>query len=96
GGGSSGRWSRDGRQLYFWDQHGKLMVATIRARPTLAVESVREIGGDVTLATGGGQSTGLFDVAPDGRVLVAAEMPGSFELILARNWLAGLTKSVRP
>ena len=96
GGGSAGRWSRDGRQLYFWDQRGKLMVATIRAHPTLAVENVREIGGDVTLATGGGQSTGLFDVAPDGRVLVAAEMPGSFELILVRNWLAGLPKSAKP
>ena len=96
GGASAGRWSHDGRQLYYWDQRGKLMVATIRAHPALAIESVREIGGDVTLATGGGQSTGLFDVAPDGRVLVAAQMPGSFNLILVRNWTAGLAQGTRP
>ncbi len=96
GGASAGRWARDGRQLYFWDQRGKLIVATVRARPALAVESVREIGGDVALATGGGQSTGLFDIAPDGRVLVAAQMPGSFNLILVRNWMAGLARSTKP
>ena len=95
GGASAGRWSRDGHQLYFWDQRGKLMVASIRARPALAVTSVRELGSDVTPATGGGQTTGLFDVAPDRRVLVAAQEPGSFDLILVRNWMAGLTGSPR-
>jgi serine/threonine-protein kinase len=90
GGAGGGRWSRDGHQLYFWDQRGKLMVATISAHPALAVASVREIGSDVTPATGGGQTTAMFDVAPDGRILVATQIPGSFDLILVRNWLAGL------
>jgi hypothetical protein len=45
------------------------------------------------LATGGGQNSGLFDIAADGRALVAEDRPGTFQLILVRNWKAGLSKS---
>ena len=90
GGGSGGRWSRDGRELYFWDQRGKLMAASIQSRPTLAVTGVREVGGDFVLANAGGQSDGLYDVGPDGRIIAAEQVSGSFQLILVRNWMAGL------
>ncbi len=94
GGASAGHWSHDGRTLYYWDQRGKLMAASIQAKPTLAVTSTREIGGHNELF-GGSPSTSMFDVAPDGRILVAEDMPGSFQLILVRNWMAGLAQTAR-
>ncbi len=90
GGASAGRWSHDGRTLYFWDQRGKLMAASIQARPILAVTGVREIGGHEEQLGGAGTNASLFDIAPDGRILVAKDVPGSFQMILVRNWQAAL------
>ena len=90
GGVTSGSWSRDGRRLYYWDERGKLMAATIQARPSLTVLSRTEVADDFSLALGLGGTYGQFDVAPDGRVLAAEQMSNTFELILVRNWMAGL------
>ena len=67
-----------------------LMAASIQSRPTLAVTGVREVGGDFVLANSGSQSDGLYDVGPDGRIVAAEQVSGSFQLILVRNWMAGL------
>jgi serine/threonine-protein kinase len=96
GGASAGRWSRDGKSLYYWDQRGKLVVVSIQTRPALAVSASRDFGGTAVLSTGGGQSSGLFDIAPDGRVLMAEDVPGSFQVILVRNWAAGLANAAAP
>ena len=90
GGVTSGSWSRDGRRLYYWDERGKLMAASIQARPSLTVLSRTEVADDFSLALGLGGTYGQFDVAPDGRVLAAEQMSNTFELILVRNWMAGL------
>jgi hypothetical protein len=50
GGASGARWSRDGREPYFWDHRGKLIASSIQARPALAAIGSREIGGDVSRA----------------------------------------------
>ncbi|HEY4099326.1 MAG TPA: protein kinase [Gemmatimonadales bacterium] len=92
GGASSGRWSRDGRTLYYWDERGKLLAVSIQSKPTLAVTGTREINASAVLSTAGGSNTGLYDVAPDGRILMAEDVRGSYEVILVRNWLAGVAK----
>ena len=96
GAASSGRWSHDGHTLYFWDQRGKLMAVSIVVRPALGITGVREIGGNGEPMGASITNASLFDVAPDGRVLVASEIPGSFNLILVRNWMAGLTQGSKP
>ena len=95
-GATSGRWSRDGRQLYFWSAHGALTVATIQARPSLAVTGVREIATDFAFSNGMGLTDALFDVAPDGRILAAEADKSGFEIVLVRNWTAGLGKEKKP
>ena len=70
-------------------------------RLSLVAERLRvsDGGGDASgvaghlLATGRGQNSGLFDIAPDGRALVAEDLPGTFQLIPVRNWKRGLAKS---
>ena len=96
GGSGSGRWSHDGRLLYFWDQRGKLMAAQIQVRPTLAVAGMREVGGNGEMSDASPTGSGLFAIAPDGRVLVAKEMPGSFQMVLVRNWMAALHMGATP
>jgi serine/threonine-protein kinase len=94
GGGSPPRWSRDGRTLWFFDQRGMLMVATIASRPALAVTSSREIRTDITpIGARGGRSNHTFDVAPDGRIIVTEDVPGAFDLILVRNGMTDLGKA---
>ncbi|HEY3934390.1 MAG TPA: protein kinase [Gemmatimonadales bacterium] len=96
GGATAGRWSHDGRSLYYWNQSGQLMVASIQSKPALTVTGTHEVAGHAVLAGGVGQNGGLFDITPDGRVLAAEELPGSFQLILVRNWMAGLTPAAKP
>lgn len=93
GGASPGRWSHDGRSLYFWDQRGVLMVASIASRPALAVTALREITTDVTPGAGFNSSNLTFDVAPDGRIIVAEEVRRSFDLLLVRNALSKLVQA---
>ncbi len=93
GGASAGRWSRDGKTLYYWDQRGNLVAVSIQPSPVLAITGSRDIETTAVLSSGGGQSTGLFDIAPDGRVLMAEDVPGSFQLILVRNWTAALPRN---
>jgi serine/threonine-protein kinase len=95
-GATAGRWSRDGKLLYYWNQRGQLMAASIQSKPALAVTATREVPGHPALATGGAQNGGLFDIAPDGRILVSEELPGTYQLILVRNWAAGLGANARP
>ena len=89
GGASPGRWSRDGRSVYFWDQRDKLIVAAVQSRPTLAVTGSREIAADIA-PSAAGRADFLFDVASDGRILVAEDVRGSFDVVLVRNWMAGV------
>ena len=90
GGASPPRWSRDGRSLYYWDQQGKLVVASITSKPSLALIGTRTLDTDVSVgARGPGRTNSMFDVAADGRILVAEDVQNSFDLVLVRNWSAG-------
>ena len=90
GGASPPRWSHDGRSLYYWDQQGKLVVATITSRPALALVNTRTLDTDVSVgARGPGRTNSMFDVAADGRILVAEDVQNPFDLVLVRTWNAG-------
>ena len=84
-GGSTPRWSREGR-LYYLDKRNHLVVATIASRPALAVTNQQDLGGDLVPVFAAGNATNSFDVAPDGRVLVAVPVTGAFRLVLVRNF----------
>ena len=86
GGGGGPRWSRDGR-LYYWDR-GRLKVVSIQSRPSLAVLSVREIGGNIMPSVTSPYTNLGYDVAPDGRILATEPVPGTFSVVLVRNWLS--------
>jgi Tol biopolymer transport system component len=87
GGGGLPRWSRDGRKLYYWTAQQNLAVVTINRTPQLAIATVSEIATDATPDMGTALTNGLFDVAPDGRILVAEPVTNSYQLILVRNGL---------
>ena len=89
GGAAPARWSRDGRSVWFFDQRGVLMVASIASRPALAVTGMREIRTDITPISANGPSYSL-DLAPDGRILVAENVPRAFDLVLVRNGMTDL------
>jgi serine/threonine-protein kinase len=87
GGGSAGHWSRDGRSLYYWDQRGKLIVASITSKPALAVTATRELDAEVVPSGYSLSSAATFDIAADGRILALEDVPGAFELVLVRGGL---------
>ena len=88
-GASPARWSHDGRSLFYFDGRGTLMAASITSRPTLAIGRAREIPTDVSPGgLGPGRSNYMFDVAADGRIILAEDVPGAFDLVLVRNGLA--------
>jgi serine/threonine-protein kinase len=88
---SGPRWSRDGR-LYYWDSRNRLMVVSIQSRPSLAVLGVREIGGEIVPSVSSPSTNLGYDVAPDGRILVTEQVPGSYSVVLVRNWLSEILR----
>ena len=78
------RWSRDGRSLYYWDQRGHLMIASIAPRPALAVTGTRDL--EVGAMPNQSRADLQFDVANDGRIILAEDVPGLLDLVLVRNW----------
>jgi Tol biopolymer transport system component len=87
GGSSPPRWSHDGRKLYYWNERQNLVVVTLVTRPRLSIASVSETAADATPDFGSANTNVLFDVAPDGRILVAEPVTNSYQLILVRNGL---------
>jgi eukaryotic-like serine/threonine-protein kinase len=95
GGASAGRWSHDGRSLYYWDARGKLIVASIASKPALSVTGAREINADVAPSVSSLGSAASFDVTADGRIIVVEDVPGAFDLVLVRNGLGASNKTAR-
>jgi serine/threonine-protein kinase len=81
-GGIEPRWSRDGRELYFW-QGDTLMAA--RVGPSLEVETPIALFSGPFFGAGRSQS---FDVAPDGRFLMvkADERAELKHITVVHNW----------
>jgi Tol biopolymer transport system component len=90
-GGTSPRWRRDGRELYFIAPDGNLMTASIvgqgdtfEAGTPAALFSTRIAGG----GGGAGVFAPQYDVAPDGRFLinVVEESGAATPITLLLNW----------
>jgi Tol biopolymer transport system component len=96
GGGGMPRWARDGRHLYYWDARLRLIVVTLQTQPQLAITGVREIATDATPGMGGAFTNVGYDVAPDGRVLVAESVTNPYQLILIRNGLSAPRRGDAP
>ncbi len=89
-------WSRDGRELFFRDDTGGLLVAPIG--PDHAVGSVETvIEGPTQYNVGTAFQSKQYDVGPDGSFLFlrrkAAENSGS-QIILVQNWFEELKRLV--
>jgi serine/threonine-protein kinase len=90
-----GRWSHDGRSLYYWDARGKLIVASIASRPSLSVTGRREINADIAPSASSLAPAASFDVTADGRIIVVEDVPAAFDLVLVRNGLTVAEKTSR-
>jgi serine/threonine-protein kinase len=91
GGGGLARWSHDGRRLYYWNPQQNLVVVTISRSPQLSIGTVSATLTDAVPELGTAQTNAMFDVAPDGRILVAEPVTNSYQLILVRNGLRAAT-----
>jgi len=92
-GGMYPRWSRDGREIYFYAA-GKLHAASVRQQESsLDIVAVAPLF-DVTPPSGFRRQ--FYDVAADGRFLMIADTtsPGPTQLTLMLNW-PELTRSAR-
>ena len=79
-GGSYPRWSRDGRELYFYSPDNKINAARIVASPdTIDVSSVTPLF-DARTPEGFGRY--FYDVAPDGRFLLATPISATPTLMV--------------
>ncbi len=90
GGGSSPRWRRDGRELFYFSSDNKLMAAEVRASA-----SIIEVGAIRTLFET--RSYGVFnrfDVTADGQRFIIPYEPGepSTSIALVVNWPADLDR----
>jgi len=90
-GGVAPRWSRDGRELFYVEGQGKLMVSQIRTRPTLTVSKAA-----IAFEDREGRYLKLgYDVAPDGRFLLVDENENwPRQLNLVQNWLEEVKRLV--
>jgi len=82
-GGDEPRWSRDGKELFFRDPAGTMMMA-----PMSFAGSSAAPGAPVALFDSGARGSGsLYDVAPDGRFLINRELDtNTAPITLIQNW----------
>ncbi len=86
----SGRWSPDGRQIFYQSPDRKLVAVDVIAR-----DGSLEIGGAHTLFGGKPMPEAPFVLAHDGKrllVAVATDDRAALELTLVANWAAALKK----
>ena len=79
GGGSAAMWGRDGKQVYYLSPQNKFMAVQVAAAPQLQASAPSEIWDLDALRIPSG-STRLFDVLPDGRLLMVQRGEGEDEL----------------
>ncbi len=86
-GGSMPRWSRDGRQIFYYSADGKLMAASVRPGATFSVDAPRILFA-VRMRTHASVTRNQYDVSPDGRFLINV-VPldqASPPITLVQNW----------
>jgi len=84
------RWSADGHTLYYFSLDGALMMASVRTDGGFSVEERHEHPSHFRHTAG---TDPFYDVARDGRVLVAKELTQTHSLVLVRNWFSELRKN---
>jgi dipeptidyl aminopeptidase/acylaminoacyl peptidase len=93
-GGHDPRWRRDGRELFYLSNEGKLMSVKVRSGSTFQAEapqSLFQVQDFHRIANG----FGLFNwaVSPDGeRFLIARDPPPTEPISIVLNWPAEMTK----
>jgi serine/threonine protein kinase len=94
-GGVEPKWRRDGRELYYLALDGKLMAVSIRGDRVLeAGTPVLLFQTPMTVNRAQPPRTRRYDVAPDGRFLIAAPIgtAAAAPTIAVVNWASGLQK----
>jgi Tol biopolymer transport system component/tRNA A-37 threonylcarbamoyl transferase component Bud32 len=94
-GGIEPKWRHDGRELYYLAFDGKLMAVSIKGEKTLEAGTAMPLF-DTPLTYQRGQlpRTHRYDVAPDGRFLLAVPKTtaASPPIVAVMNWTASLEK----
>jgi len=90
-GGVEPKWRRDGRELYYLGLDGKLMGVQVKPDHTFGTPAVL-FQTPLTLVRNQSPRDRRYDVAPDGRFLLAVPVTGNTEptIVAAINWAAGL------
>jgi serine/threonine protein kinase/Tol biopolymer transport system component len=88
-GGIEPKWRRDGRELYYLGLDGKMMAVQVKPDRTFGTPSVLfqtplPVGRDIATPR-----YRRYDVAPDGRFLIAAPVANS-AVVAVVNWTSGL------
>jgi Tol biopolymer transport system component len=95
-GGTLPRWARSGRELFFVDEAG-LMMVPMDGDPAVAAAGASRIW---TMPASAGERAVDYDVAPDGSrflaILEKRSTSGAASVIVVRNWLAELRLRLRP
>jgi Tol biopolymer transport system component len=98
GGGTSPRWSADGRSLFYYDGEGLSAVDVTGSEGAApAIGAPRRL---FAWSPFGGRLGPDYEIAPDGRVLFirhASDTPGSrVQLLVVQHWLGELERLVTP
>jgi eukaryotic-like serine/threonine-protein kinase len=94
-GGIEPKWSHDGRELYYLDLDGKLTAVSIKGDKSIEAgkpESLFQT--PLTVPRGGLPRTHRYDVAPDGKFLIAVPKATATNapIVAVMNWTAGVEK----
>jgi Tol biopolymer transport system component len=98
-GGTQPVWSRDGRELYYWQGNTMMAVAANGSGPTFAAGAAQQLFTAPSLFTGD-STTRSFDVAPDGRFLMVqlpfntSSASGSTRIVVVENWIEEVKRRV--
>jgi serine/threonine protein kinase/Tol biopolymer transport system component len=88
-GGQYSQWSRDGKELYYFDQSNNLSVM-----PVKEVDGALQFGAAQTIVTNWASPNILYDVSPDGKKILLDEVSQqvSQSVTVVTNFTAGLKK----
>ena len=70
-GGSEPRWSRDGRELFYWSDAGEMVRAAVTLEPAFAVTTRTVLFGGAWFRN---DDSHVFDLMPDGRSFIALRL----------------------
>lgn len=97
GGGRHAAWSRDGRELFYRDFDGALMVVPVRLSPTFAAGAPRRLFQNPSYrGAGRGLSDRTYDVTPDGQrfLMIRSEPSPPPTIAVVENWFDELRRKM--